>query len=172
MFFLFVCLFEFLLVGFLFKKNLRVWCHHREGRKGCNSSLLCSVELEEQVGVAGVHLAGIHGNHTGSIQSLSFTCHWTPAVDCVMVAHGGSEVIRHKLYLAWLIFSEANSLNCKSLNGKFTYVVFGIPQTTSDGTPRSFKISSYTISASSATPCWLFVAIKQILFSGEPQTVH
>lgn len=91
---LFACLFK--------KKHLRVWCYHGEGRKGCSSSLLHAVGwtgklVEEQIGVAGAYLAGGRGCDTGSIESVSFTCHWTPAIGCVIIVHGGSGVTVHKL---------------------------------------------------------------------------
>lgn len=43
-----------------------MWGHHGEGRKGCSSSLLhaggwTGQFVEEQIGVAGAHLAGGHG---------------------------------------------------------------------------------------------------------------
>lgn len=58
-----------------------MWCHHRDGRKECGSSLLCAAEwtgklVEKQIGVAGAHLAGGHGYDTGTIESVSFACHW------------------------------------------------------------------------------------------------
>lgn len=93
---MFICLFVYK------KQNLRVWCYHRGGRKGCSSFLLRAVEwtgklVEEQIGVAGAHSAGGHGCDTGTIESVSFSCHWTPAIGCIIVAHGGSGVTGHKL---------------------------------------------------------------------------
>lgn len=56
-----------------------MWGHHRERRKGCSSLLLhaggwTGQFIEEQIGVAGAHLAGGHGCDTveraGKSQSL------------------------------------------------------------------------------------------------------
>lgn len=96
----------FSLVRFFFflflKKKLRVWGHHGEGRKGWSPSLLhaggwTGQFVEEQIGVAGAHLAGGHGCDAGVIESVPFARHWTPAVGCVMAAHGGSGVIGHSI---------------------------------------------------------------------------
>ena len=57
---------DFFCLFLVFLKKLRLWGHHGEGRMGCSSSLLhaggrTGQLVEEQVGVAGTHLAGGHG---------------------------------------------------------------------------------------------------------------
>lgn len=69
---------------------------------GCSSSLLhaggwTGQLVEEQVGVAGTHLAGGHGGDTGVVERVPLARHRTPAVGCVVAAHGGSGVIGHRV---------------------------------------------------------------------------
>ena len=64
-----ICQDFFFCLFLVFLKILRLWGHHGEGRMGCSSSLLhaggwTGQLVEEQVGVAGTHLAGGHGGDT------------------------------------------------------------------------------------------------------------
>lgn len=92
-----------LFVFFCLFKKLRVWGHRREGRRNGRSSSLLHAGgwtgqfIEEQIGVAGAHLAGGHGCDAGVIESVPFACHWASAVGCIMAAHGGSGVIGHSV---------------------------------------------------------------------------
>lgn len=53
--------------------------------------------IEEQIGVAGAHLAGGHGCDTGVIESVPFARNRTSAVGCIVTSHGGSGVIGHSV---------------------------------------------------------------------------
>lgn len=97
----FVVCFCFVLVFFCLFKKLRVWATTGKG-EGRSSPLLHTGRwtgqlIEEQIGVAGAHLAGGHGCDTGVVESVPLARRGTSAVGGVMAAHGGSGVIGHSV---------------------------------------------------------------------------